>query len=112
VTGNCVVQDRLIFVMYKAENSYNKTKDWLPWPTSTTRKKKKKLILVCLHKVLSNRNAQTDFHTVQDSKFLGQCRDLTQSTVTTPYDDKGKKRNHPYNSLHGSSSIHAKCMKH
>jgi hypothetical protein len=27
VTGNCVVQDRLIFVMYKAENSYNKTKD-------------------------------------------------------------------------------------
>jgi hypothetical protein len=25
VARNCVVQDRLIFVMYKAENSYNKT---------------------------------------------------------------------------------------
>jgi hypothetical protein len=25
VTRNCVVQDRLIFVMYKAENSYNET---------------------------------------------------------------------------------------
>jgi hypothetical protein len=25
VARNCVVQDRMIFVMYKAENSYNKT---------------------------------------------------------------------------------------
>jgi hypothetical protein len=28
------------------------------------------------------------------------------------FDDKEKRRNHPYNSPQGSSSIHAKCMKH
>jgi hypothetical protein len=36
-----------------------------------------------------------------------------RSCYPTPYDNKGgKKRNHPYNSLHGSSSVHAKCMKY
>jgi hypothetical protein len=74
--------------------------------------KKRKLIPIYLHEILSNRDAQTDFRTVQESKFTGYRRDLTQHTVTTSYDDKGKKRNHPYNSLHGSSSTHAKCMKH
>jgi hypothetical protein len=44
-------------------------------------KKKKEPIPICLHKILSNRDAQTDFRTVQESEFIGRC-DLTQSTVT------------------------------
>jgi hypothetical protein len=35
------------------------------------RQKEKELISVCLHEILSNRDAQTDFHTVQDSRFIG-----------------------------------------
>jgi hypothetical protein len=39
--------------------------------TPTTSQKKKKLIPICLHEILSNRDAQTDFHTVQESEFIG-----------------------------------------
>jgi hypothetical protein len=45
-----------------------------------------------LHEILRNRDAQTDFRTVQDSEFIGYRRDLTQSTVTTLYDNKEKKK--------------------
>jgi hypothetical protein len=78
VTRNCVVQDRLIFVMYKAENSYNKLKaDHHGHPLLQAKKKRERererkiTIPICLHEILSNRNAQTDFRTVQDSEFIG-----------------------------------------
>jgi hypothetical protein len=45
---------------------------------------------MCVHKILTTRDAQTDFRSVRDSEFLGHCRDLTHSTVTIPYDDKEK----------------------
>jgi hypothetical protein len=35
------------------------------------KKKKKELIPICLHEILSNRDAQTDYRTVQDSEFIG-----------------------------------------
>jgi hypothetical protein len=63
------MQDRLIFVMYMAGNSYNKTLTTVA--ITTTSKKKKKTLPMCLHEILSNRDAQTDFRTVQDSEFLG-----------------------------------------
>jgi hypothetical protein len=35
------------------------------------KKNKKKIIPICLHEILSNRDAQTDFRTVQESEFIG-----------------------------------------
>jgi hypothetical protein len=42
-----------------------------PYYKRKKKRKKKKLIPICLHEILSNRDAQTDFHTVQDSEFIG-----------------------------------------